>query len=80
MSVIRKARPCGCIVSTASKGFPRAEWSAIKDKQSGTVTITITDTTLPIGPIKRTIECYAPFTRQNREIDYATVWAKLDRL
>jgi len=75
----------GRIVFTASKGLPgvgftRAEWNAIKDMQSGTVTRTITDTTLPTGPIERTLEYTAPFTLQNRETDYATVWAKLDEL
>jgi hypothetical protein len=74
----------GRIVFTASKGLPgvgftRAEWNAIKDMQSGTVTRTITDTTLPTGPIERTLEYTAPFTLQNRETDYATVWAKLDQ-
>lgn len=75
----------GRIVFTVSKGLPgvgftRAEWNAIKDKQSGIVTRTITDTTLPSGPIERTLEYTAPFTLQNRETDYATVWAKLDEL
>ena len=73
----------GRIVFTASKGLPgvgftRAEWNAIKDMQSGTVTRTITDTTLPTGPVERTLEYHAPFTLQNRETDYATVWNKLD--
>lgn len=45
----------GRIVFTASKGLPgvgftRAEWNAIKDMQSGTVTRTITDTTPPHRP------------------------------
>jgi hypothetical protein len=75
----------GRIVFTASKGLPgvgftRAEWNAIKDKQSGTVTRQITDTTLPTGPVERTLEYHAPFTLQNRETDYATVWAKLDAM
>lgn len=73
----------GRIVFTASKGLPgvgfsRAEWNAIKNMQSGTVTRTITDTTLSTGPVERALEYVAPFTLQNRETDYATVWAKLD--
>jgi len=73
----------GRIVFTSSKGLPgvgftRAEWNAIKDMPSGTVTRQITDTTLPTGPVDRVIEYHAPYTRQNRETDYATVWAKLD--
>jgi len=75
----------GRIVFTASKGLPgvgftRAEWNAIKDLQSGTAQRTITDTTLPTGPVERTLEYTAPFTLQNRETDYATVWAKLDEV
>ena len=80
----------GRIVFTASKGlpgvgFPRKAqpakgepvgWEDIKAMQSGTVTRTITDTTLPTGPVERTLEYHAPFTLQNRETDYATVWAK----
>ena len=33
---------------------------------------------LPTGPVKRTLEYHAPFNLQNRETDYATVWAKLE--
>ena len=66
----------GRIVFTASKGLPgvgfsRAEWNAIKAMQSGTVTRTVLDTTLPTGPVERVIEYQAPFTLQNRETDYA---------
>ena len=73
----------GRIVFTASKGLPgvgftRPEWNAIKDMKSGCVNRTVLDTTLPTGPLERVIEYTAPFTLQNRETDYATVWAKLD--
>ena len=61
-------------------GFTRAEWNAIKDMPSGTVTRQITDTTLPTGPVDRVIEYHAPFTRNNREQAYQTVWSKLDAL
>ena len=75
----------GRIVFTASKGlhgvgFSRAEWNTIKDMQSGTVTRTITDTTLPTGPVERVHEYVAPFTLSNREQDYQTVWSRLDFL
>ena len=75
----------GRIVFTASKGLPgvgftRAEWNAIKDMKSGTVTRTITDTTLPTGPVERVIEYQAPFTLSNREQDYQTVWTRLDAI
>jgi hypothetical protein len=61
-------------------GFNRPEWNPIKDMKSGSVTRTILDTTLPTGPIERTIEYAAPFTLSNREQDYQTVWSKLDNL
>jgi hypothetical protein len=73
----------GRIIFTNSKGLPgvgltRAEWNEVKHLQSGTVTQTKQDTTLPTGPIERLIEYQAPFTRSDRETDYATVWRKLD--
>jgi hypothetical protein len=82
----------GRIVFTASKGlpgvgFPRNAapragepigWNDIKDMKSGSVNRSVLDTTLPTGPLERVIEYTAPFTLQNRETDYATVWAKLD--
>lgn len=73
----------GRIVFTASKGlpgvgFPRTEWDAIKHMQSGTVNRTVLDTTLPTGPVERHITYQAPFTKRDREQDYAMVWAVLD--
>jgi hypothetical protein len=74
----------GRIVFTASKGLPgvgfsRAEWDAIKDMTAGTVQRQVLDTTLRSGPIERTLTYQAPFTKRNREQDYAMVWAVLDR-
>ena len=73
----------GRIVFTCSKGLPgvglnRAEWNEVKALKSGTVTRHVTDTTLPTGPFERTIVYHAPFTRCDRELDYATVWRNLD--
>ena len=73
----------GRIIFTNNKGLPgvgftRAEWNEVKHLQSGTVTQTKQDTTLPTGPIERLIEYHAPFTRSDRETDYATVWRKSD--
>ena len=72
----------GRIVFTCSKGLPgvgfsRPEWEPIKNMPSGTVTRTVTDNTLPTGPVTRTIVYHAPFTRCDRERDYAMVWDKL---
>jgi len=71
----------GRIVFTSSKGLPgvgfaRKEWDEIKGQPSATRTVT--DTTLPTGPVERTIEYIAPFTRCNREEDYRLVWEALD--
>lgn len=61
--------------SLTNVGYSRAEWNEIKDATSGTFTRTITDDTMPGGPIERTIEYVAPFDRCDREQDYETAWA-----
>ena len=40
---------------------------------------TITDNTMPWGPVERTIEYVAPFDRCNREEDYETAWDFFER-
>ena len=72
------------IVFTCSKGLPgvgfsRPEWNEIKDMQTGTVSRTIMDDTLPGGPRERTITYTAPFDRCDREADYATAWAAFEQ-
>lgn len=61
--------------SLTNVGFSRSEWNQIKDAEYGTFTRTITDDTMPGGPVERTIEYVAPFDRCNREADYETAWA-----
>lgn len=73
----------GRIIFTNSKGLPgvglpRAEWNEVRALQSGTVKRTVTDTTLPTGPVEREIIYHAPFTKCDRERDYAEVWGKLE--
>ena len=58
-------------------GLSRAEWNEVKDMTSGTITRKVVDATLPEGPVERTIIHEAPFTRCDREMDYAVVWQKL---
>ncbi len=53
-------------------------WEDIKDLQSGSVTKTYMDDTMPGGPTERTIEYHAPFDKCNREDDYNTVWAEFE--
>lgn len=79
----------GRIVFTPSKGlvgvgFPRKGkgrgaakeigWEDIAEMQSGSVSRTILDDTLPGGPVERTITYEAPFDRCDRVGDYRVVW------
>ena len=71
----------GRIVFTINKGIPgvgfsRPEWeNGIKDAPIGQKFYrTITDDTMPGGPVERTIEYVAPFDRCDREQDYETAW------
>lgn len=70
----------GRIVFTVNRsltgvGFSRAEFEPIKDAKAGEKFYrTITDDTMPGGPIERTIEYVAPFDKCDREEDYETAW------
>ncbi len=61
-------------------GFDRKEWeNGIKDAPGGKKFLrTITDDTMPGGPIERVIEYVAPFDRCDREKDYETAWKYFD--
>lgn len=74
----------GRIVFTVNRsltgvGLSRKEWEGVKDKAEGIVTRTITDDTMPGGPVERTIEYVAPFDRCDREKDYEEVWANFEK-
>ena len=62
--------------SLTNVGFSRPEWeNGIKGAPVGQKFYrTITDDTMPGGPVERTIEYVAPFDRCNREEDYEIVW------
>lgn len=57
-------------------GFSRSEWeNGIKGASAGEKYYrTITDDTIPGGPVDRIIEYVAPFDRCDREQDYETAW------
>ena len=57
-------------------GFTRPEWeNGVRGAPAGKKFYrTITDDTLPGGPVERTIEYVAPFDRCDREQDYETAW------
>lgn len=56
--------------------FKRNEWEkSIKGAKEGqTFYRSITDNTMPEGPVERSIEYVAPFDRCDREQDYETAW------
>ena len=62
--------------SLTNVGFSRKEWEdGIKGAPAGKKFYrTITDDTMPGGPVERTIEYVAPFDRCDREKDYETAW------
>ena len=49
-------------------------WEDIRDLEAGTIRRRITDNTQPGGPVQRSIEYVAPFTRCDREQDYRVAW------
>lgn len=57
-------------------GFDRTTWETeVKGAPAGKKFYrTITDDTMPGGPVERTIEYVAPFDRCDREQDYETAW------
>ena len=61
------------------KGDPTPAWEDVMYMTEGTVSQTITDDTLPGGPVERTITYHAPFTRCNREEDYKVVWKAFEQ-
>lgn len=67
--------------SLTGVGYSRTEWeSGVKGATAGeTFTRTITDDTLPGGPVERTITYTAPFDRCDREQDYETAWAFFEK-
>lgn len=62
--------------SLTGVGYDRKTWeNEVKDAPAGKkFTRTITDDTMPGGPVERTIEYVAPFDRCDREMDYETAW------
>lgn len=52
-----------------------SNWEQIKDYREGQlVSQTVTDDTMPGGPVERTITYVAPFDKCDREKDYETAW------
>ena len=69
-------------VGLPRKGNPKKRiigWEDVKDMTSGTVQVTITDDTLPGGPVERTLTYHAPFDKCDRVTDYRTAWAHFEQ-
>lgn len=62
--------------SLTGVGYSRPEWeNGIKGAPAGKkFHRTISDDTMPCGPMERTIEYVAPFDRCDRELDYEIAW------
>ena len=62
--------------SLVGVGYDRKTWeNEVKDAPADKKFYrTITDDTMPAGPVEHTIEYTAPFTRCDREKDYETAW------
>lgn len=66
--------------SLTGVGFSRPEFEPIKNAKAGEKFYrTITDDTMPGGPVERIIEYVAPFDRCDREQDYETAWAFFEK-
>ena len=62
--------------SLAGIGVDRKIWeNVVRNFRDGQIyCYTVSDDTMPGGPVERTIEYVAPFTRCEREKDYETTW------
>ena len=75
----------GRVVFSAKKAYnkislTRDEFDKIRDEQDGFVkTITVSDDTLPEGPITRDISFVAPYDRCDRIEDYRVAWAFFEK-
>jgi len=72
------SQPCKIIIDGTVEEKPIG-WEDIKDMQTGEIHQTITDDTMPGGPIERTIVYKAPFAKCDREEDYEVAWAEFER-
>lgn len=66
--------------SPKGRGEKELGWEDIQAMTTGTVSRTVTDDTLPNGPIQRTITYTAPFDKCDRETDYRTAWKHFEGL
>lgn len=75
----KKAVPCKIIIDGEIVDEKPIGWEDIIDMQEGEIHRTITDDTMPGGPIERTIVYKAPFAKCDREKDYEIAWAEFEK-
>ena len=74
----KKATPYKIVIEGKETEEKPLGWEDIKDLQSGEIHRTITDDTMPGGPVMRTIIYKAPFAKCDREKDYEIAWAEFE--
>ncbi len=69
----------GMTYAVNGKPYDQLGFEDVRNMEEGTVSKTFTDITLPGNP-RRTIVYQAPFSRKNREDDYAEAWRHFESL
>jgi len=75
----KKDTPCKIVIDGEVVEEKPLGWEDIKEMQTGEIHRTITDDTMPGGPIERTIIYVAPFAKCDREKDYEVAWVEFER-
>ena len=57
----------------------RKDWESHREMKCGVLPEVIEDNTMPSGPLTRTIEYVAPFTKPNLEEDYRQAWQYFEK-
>ena len=57
----------------------RKDWESHRKMKCGVLPEVIEDNTMPVGPLMRTIEYFAPFTKPNIEEDYRQAWQYFEK-
>ena len=75
----KKATPYKIVINGEVVEEKPLGWEDIINMQEGEIHRTITDDTMPNGPIERTIVYVAPFAKCDREKDYEVAWSEFER-
>jgi len=75
----KKATPYNIVIEGKETEAKPLGWEDIINMQTGEIHRTITDDTMPNGPIERTIIYKAPFAKCDREKDYEVAWSEFEK-